>query len=354
LEGKGNRVSNLEGKGGVVRKWVAMINKKYFSLALIFLGIWGLAGVLRLQYVTEHSVQQDFVISVLQGNIPQELKWEETMLDSTFVIYEDLSRQAKDEDDADLIIYPEAALPTYLLLWVGDYYRLKRFVDAIQTPIFVGFPHAIREIKYKGQTEPVLYYNAANLFDFSIMRNENYYKNILVPFGERTPFLDKVPILWKLQMGQANFESGKSTVIYDVGDYNFAPLICFEVVFPLFLRNIAHNFNPDFWVNITNDAWFYRSIGTHQHAKMAVFRTIETRKPVFRAANTGYSFYTTPNGEIHGLTNLFERTLVSGNLTIFSSVTPYVKYGYLISLIFFIFFALQIIGIFIIWFKRKK
>jgi apolipoprotein N-acyltransferase len=136
-------------------------------------------------------------------------------------------------------------------------------------------------------------------------------------------------------MGQANFESGENMIIYDVrrrkrgtDDYRaekkFAPSICFEMAFPIYFQQTLRDYNPDFWVNITNDAWFYRSIGTHQHSMMSVFRTIETRKPVFRVANTGYSFYTTPDGRIHDKTELFERTTVTGNLYTFRD-NPFVN-----------------------------
>jgi apolipoprotein N-acyltransferase len=155
-------------------------------------------------------------------------------------------------------------------------------------------------------------------------------------------------------MGQANFEHGEEVVIYEVDGFRFAPLICFEIAFPLFLRDIVKEHNPDFFVTITNDAWFYRSIGTHQHAIKAAFRTIETRKSIFRAANTGYSFYTTPDGKIHNKTDLFERTYITGNLWTYDTLTPYLSYGFVIYFIFFVFFALQITTILICWLSGKK
>jgi len=155
-------------------------------------------------------------------------------------------------------------------------------------------------------------------------------------------------------MGQANFESGEKIEIYTLNGYSFAPLICFEIAFPSFLRRIGVDYNPYFFVNITNDAWFHRSIGTHQHAVMTAFRTIETRKSIFRAANTGYTFYTTPDGKIHDMTNLFERTYITGGLWVYDTLTPYLAYGFKISFIFIVFFALQIIGILIIWISNKR
>jgi len=335
--------------------------KKYWLLPLGLLILWWGYGNARRDYVVKRTQAEDFSVALIQGNIDQEHKWQDDMIDSTFTIYGNLATDAVSAGGVKLVIYPEAALPVYLMYDQAYYIDLCIFTTKLGVPIFTGYPHVERVIKYKGQDSPFLYYNASNLFypdhTNNPLRKEPYYKNILVPFGERTPFLDKVPLLWKLQMGQANFESGNGTVIYSVGERTFAPLICFEVVFPYFLRDIAFQHNPDFWVNITNDAWFYRSIGTLQHANMAIFRSIETRKPIFRVANTGYSFYTTPDGQIHEQTSLFERTFVRGVLHTFlrsSAVqTPFVSYGYMIIYLFLTLFTLQIFYILYLWLRFR-
>jgi len=326
----------------------------YFVIGLVVLLIWFTLGSVRMMYVRERSELNDFKVTMVQGNIHQSIKWEESIRANTFQIYFDLSEQAYMEDEPNLIVFPESALPVHLMI-LRDFYReVMDFVTEIQTPIFTGFPHAEVHMKHRGQNDPMLHFNAANLFCPENHAGEMYFKNILVPFGERIPFLDRFPILWKLQMGQANFEHGEEIVIYEVDGFSFAPLICFEIAFPMYLRDIVREHNPDFFVTITNDAWFYRSIGTHQHAVKAAFRTIETRKSVFRAANTGYSFYTTPDGRIHNKTDLFDRTFITGNLWTYDTLTPYVSYGFAIYFTFFVFFTLQITTILICWLSGKK
>jgi apolipoprotein N-acyltransferase len=326
-------------------------NKKYYMISFLILLFWYFGGMYRLQHL--EIIETDFKIAVLQGNIDQDLKWHSSMIDSTFNIYESLGKKALKEENVDLIIFPEAALPVYLLQRKQYYNRLLDIVDNFNKPVFTGFPYYKQEYLHKGQIEPYLYYNAANLFTPEYSEEKVYFKNILVPFGERMPFLDDFPLLWKLQFGQANFEKGTEFGLYKIGGYSFSPLICFEIVFPQFLRKISYDFNPHFWVNLTNDAWFKKSIGTHQHASMAVFRSIETRKAVFRSANTGYSFYTTPDGTIHKMTNLYDRTYLTGKLSIYNVITPYVKYGYLLPIIIFIFFALQIFKLLLVLFYKK-
>ena len=328
--------------------------KRFYIIAFSTLLLWFIAGNVRLNHVQKNMERKDLTISLIQGNIEQDIKWEDDMLDTTFTIYEELSKETVERYAPNLIVFPESALPVYLLIWREYLLQLMELVLEIDTPIFTGFPHAETGNRHKGQLDSYLYFNAARLFSPDGFTGENYYKNILVPFGERFPFLSMFPILWKLDFGQANFERGESSVSYEVKDYTFSPLICFEIVFPLHLKKVFKEHKPDFWVNITNDAWFHRSIGTHQHAVMAVFRAIETRTSVFRVANTGYSFFTTPNGEIHQMTELFERTSVTGNLFTYKGITPFLSWGYMIPFLFLTFFALQIIGVLIFSFTRKR
>jgi apolipoprotein N-acyltransferase len=307
------------------------------SIPVLIICVWYVYGVLRMNFVQKNTTDLEFKVALVQGNIEQDIKWEEAMLDETFDIYEQMAREVRSEQNPDLIVFPEAALPEHLLEHSLYQSRIVSLVSELWTPIFTGFPHYEFHQKYRGQDTPFLYYNAALLIvpNTPVDEIKPYYKRLLVPFGERTPLLGLIPALWKIQMGQANFESGKNMIIYDVrrkrrgvdgykAEKSFAPSICFEMAFPIYFQQTLSDHNPDFWVNITNDAWFYRSIGTHQHAVMSVFRTIETRKPVFRVANTGYSFYTTPDGRIHGKSELFESTSVTGNLHVFRE-NPFVN-----------------------------
>jgi apolipoprotein N-acyltransferase len=308
-------------------------NQKFIvslSIPILIIVSWYVYGVFRMNYVQKNTTEWAFKVALVQGNIEQDIKWEEAMLDETFEIYEQMTREIRSTQNPDLIVYPEAALPEHLLEKGWYQNRIVSLVAELHTPIFTGFPHYEFHDKYRGQDSPFLYYNAAMLFtpNIPVAEKKPYYKKLLVPFGERTPLLNVIPALWKIQMGQANFETGEDMVIYNVrrkkrgqDDFkpikSFSPSICFEMAFPIYFQQTLREHNPDFWVNITNDAWFYRSIGTHQHAMMSVFRTIETRKPVFRVANTGYSFYTTPDGRIHEKTELFDRTTVTGHLHTF-------------------------------------
>jgi apolipoprotein N-acyltransferase len=87
----------------------------------------------------------------------------------------------------------------------------------------------------------------------------------------------------------------------------------------------------DFIITVTNDAWFGKTAGPYQHFSMAVFRSIENRKPLVRAANTGISGFIDSNGRIRASTGLFTRQVLTDTITTDRSLTFYTKYGDLFS-----------------------
>jgi apolipoprotein N-acyltransferase len=135
-----------------------------------------------------------------------------------------------------------------------------------------------------------------------------YYKNILVPVGERMLWLEQFPFLWSLQFGQANWEFGTEIPVYECDGYRFSPSICYELAFPHFMQraNRIRDEKVDYHVNITNDAWFGTSYGPWLHSVMARFRAVESRMQVYRSANTGISMIVDPLGRILARTRLFE------------------------------------------------
>ena len=134
-------------------------------------------------------------------------------------------------------------------------------------------------------------------------------------------------------MGQANWEYGEKLGYYSVNGYKFSPLICFEIAFPQLTTEMAKN-DVDFIVNITNDAWFHRSAGTYQHVAMTKFRAVETRKQIYRAANTGYSVIVSPTGEFLKQTKLFEKITINNTLYIYENNSYFTKYFFWFPFVF--------------------
>lgn len=140
--------------------------------------------------------------------------------------------------------------------------------------------------------------------------------------------MDYIPLLKRVDFGQANWEYGKESVFYQIhkGDktFTYSPTICFEIAFPDLTRRIAAE-GVDFIVNITNDAWFKKTIGPYQHGMMTVVRAVETRTQYYRAANTGISMIVTPRGNILRKTTLFEKTVIEDILYTYPFDSVYVR-----------------------------
>jgi apolipoprotein N-acyltransferase len=294
--------------------------KKNFIILSLLVIIWAGFGFIRLK--TIKLIETDTKISMVQVSIPQTMKWESTFKDTTVERYRKYTQLAALQNP-DLIIWPESALPVYTLR--NKTYRnfVKDLARESNSGIFLGMPH----YKFMGDAHPNRYefYNSATLFGEDGKVHPYYVKNIVVPFGERMPFLKYLPFLWNVHLGQANWEYGTEQTFYKVNDYTYSPLICFEIAFEELTTKMARH-DLDFIVNITNDAWFKRSAGTYQHSVMTKFRAVETRRPIYRCANTGYSMVVSPTGEILQSTELFQQTTLQQNLITYNKKSFFTKY----------------------------
>ncbi len=293
------------------KKW-----KYLYALLLIFC-LWIGYGLISVK--TLPLQKQDAKISVMQPSIPQDDKWEAGFYQDILARYDSLCVKAA-QDSTRLLIFPEAAMPVYLMSDYASLSKLQGFARNYHLDIFTGFPHY--EFAPKEHVNDLYFYNAASLFkpDGSIAKL--YYKNILVPVGERMLWLDYFPFLWKLEFGQANWEFGREQRWYESGGNSFSPSICYELAFAELHQKMAIPRDPktgklqktDFLVNITNDAWFGTSYGPWLHAVMAKFRAVENRIQIYRSANTGISLIISPTGSILAKSDLFQITNLSAPL----------------------------------------
>jgi apolipoprotein N-acyltransferase len=246
---------------------------------------------------TEHRTP--IKISVIQGNIPQELKWDPNSKDFIIDRYISLTRQAL-KDRPDLIVWPEAALPVVLEEEPVFYEKTKDFVREIKIPLLLG---AVT-------SKDNLYYNSALLISAEGRLLYKYDKLHLVPFGEYIPLRKTLGFLQTV-VPIGDFSRGKDYTIFKVPstEYqvqsretqnNFAVLICFEDLFPQLSREFIKR-GADFLINITNDAWFKMTSSPYQHLQASVFRAVENRVALIRSANTGVSGFIAPTGKIISL-----------------------------------------------------
>ncbi|MDO8661803.1 MAG: apolipoprotein N-acyltransferase [Candidatus Omnitrophota bacterium] len=235
-------------------------------------------------------------IAVIQGNIPQELKWDAGSREFVMERYFKLTSEAV-KDGPDLIIWPEASLPVVLEDEPVYYERLLRYTQTMVRPLLFG---AVT-------TRNSFYYNSALLLSKEGKLQERYDKVHLVPFGEFIPLRKVFPFLETIAP-IGDIAPGKDYTLFNIQDegtvvrHQFGVLICFEDVFPELSRRFV-NKGADFLINITNDAWFGRTPEAYQHLAASVFRAVENRVNVVRSANTGVSAFINPQGRILSFVN---------------------------------------------------
>ena len=264
-------------------------------------------------------------ITLIQPNIGFHEKWDPARADSEVATLLDLSRAARTKAPADLVIWPEAALPYFLSERPDWQSQIGRFAADARTPLLTGGLHV--EFLPNGQYTT---YNAAFLFDSlgSWRPHPVYAKHYLVPVVERVPF---VPVSWfralpGLGRWSGGFGRGRDLPLYETRLGRFGVIVCYESVFEDLPRRYRKA-GADFLVNVTNDAWYGRTAAPYQHASHLVLRAIETRMGVARSANDGISEFVDPLGRTSDASELETQTTVTGTL-LTSDVRPlYVRLG---------------------------
>ncbi len=241
---------------------------------------------------TEHRTP--LRVSVIQGNISQELKWNKSSRDFIIDKYFSLSKEAL-KDKPDLIIWPEAALPVVLEEEPHYYEMVKDFVKEAKAPLLFGAV-TLRDN---------IYYNSALLISGEGRLLARYDKLHLVPFGEYIPLRKALRFL-ETVVPIGDFSRGREYIVFNLPTTyyllptKFSVLICFEDLFPDLSREFVKR-GAGFLVNITNDAWFKRTSSPYQHLCASVFRAVENRVFLVRSANTGVSGFIAPTGKIVSL-----------------------------------------------------
>ena len=268
-----------------------------FTGILTLLYLYGL-GTLRFRerfYQDPNRVTMR--VSSLQGNIPQEEKWNASIKNIVFEKYKRLMMMSALEK-TDLVVWPETSFPGYLEDEPLMAVKLRSAIRQCAVSVLVGAP-TLGELD-KG----LKFYNSAVLFGPTGEEVKRYGKMHLVPFGEYMPL---EPLLGFVRnfFHVPHFSPGKERVIFESRSHSshmvttsrFGVLICFEDLFPGTVRSFCRE-GADFLLNITNDAWFGKTSAPYQHAQSSVFRAVENRVNVVRAANTGYSCFISPEGRI--------------------------------------------------------
>ncbi len=290
------------------------LNKK--QLALYLAAFWVGASVLaHIEWSRPYGNPVSF--SLLQGNIAQDLKWREDELQHTLDTYEKLVLASQ----AQLIVLPEMAFPQLKEdLPPGYLGKLVNHARHQGGDLLVGVPEAVRS---EGEAR---YFNS--MLSFGSASPQTYRKSHLVPFGEFIPFKPLIGWIYRelLHIPLADLAAGTADQApMQLAEQKIALNICYEDVFgEEIIRPLPE---ATLLINVSNDAWYGRSLAADQHLQMSQARALETARMVLRATNTGATAMIDRDGRILSRLPHFTRASLDGIAQGYGGATPYVRWG---------------------------
>lgn len=315
--------------------WISVASALVLCASNLFFGMTILS---RAQSDTAHP---EVTVGVIQPNVPQDYKLasyihpdsevrarlQGEMFDLNLQLLFDLRR---DSQDVELFVFPESAVTDpYFFADASRKAALTQAAKRVGGALLFGADY---ETPATPATSPddrptTHHYNSAWFVDDQTgMSSRIYNKRHLVPFGEHVPYFDKIPYFQDIIVQVGSFSKGEGPVIFEEGKIRVGPLICFESALPYLTRdNVRAGCN--LLAVITNDAWYFESSGPEQHFLQSVFRAVESRRCVVRAANTGVSGIISPYGVIERRQELGTRRAFAAKAELRSDLTFYSRFG---------------------------
>lgn len=338
----------------------------YFSIAASIFILIIVYGFVKISSIDND--EKKIRVGIIQPNIDPWNKWELGGLDQILDNYFSLSQKCVDEG-AKIILWPETALPVYLLsgTYQDEVDSIYSFLKKNNVSLLTGMPDFIvydreapRNAKYNAAGR--YYYATYNsILLFQPDRNEvqRYGKMQLVPIGEHTPFVDQLPFLGDLLkwgVGISGWNIGQDTTVFkfvnDKDTIKVGGLVCYESVFPTF-PNYFVDRGAQFLTVLTNDSWYGKLSGPYQHKEFANLRAVENRRAVVRCANGGVSCLINKFGVTEIETEMFTRTHLVVDVPLNGEKTFYTKNPLIIPVLSSA-FSLWIFGInILLWMKKK-
>ena len=297
---------------------VLALNKSSRIAAIIGMIVLCLGGfaLKQINWVTPYG--SPISVSLLQGNIPQDMKWIPGKARSTLDTYAKLAQDSQGQ----LIVLPETALPMFLDDIPPEYLAyLKNIAIQRKGDLIAGIPEESPD-REKNHSE---YFNSA--LSYGTSATQVYRKYHLVPFGEYLPLRPVFSwILEILHIPLSDFSRGAKTQLpMSVAGQQLALDICYEDAFgEEIIRQLPQ---ATMLANLSNDAWFGNSHGPWQHLQMAQMRALETGRSLLRATNTGVTAIIGPDGKILRQAPVFTTATLEGKVQGYEGSTPFVRFG---------------------------
>jgi apolipoprotein N-acyltransferase len=252
-------------------------------------------------------------VALVQGAVPQSMKWQDDQRDRTLRLYAELTAPHL---GTDLIVWPEAALPALE-------HDIRSYLDALHGAARAHGSHLIMGLLRREPASDA-YFNGMVAFADT---EQWYYKRRLVPFGEFFPVPAAIRNWMRLMnLPYSDFEAGprEQAPLAAAGE-TLAPTICYEDAYGAEQLSLVRR--STLLVNVTNDAWFGDSTAPHQHLDISRMRSLETGRPMLRATNDGVTALIAHDGSVLGQLPQFEPGVLAGVIVPRDGTTPYTRSG---------------------------
>jgi apolipoprotein N-acyltransferase len=261
---------------------------------------------------------QDAAVLV-QSNISETEEWTAETLDQTLREQAALTLRGALEHSANppsLVVWPEVPAPYY-------YEEDERFRDYVNN--LARLTHAYLLIGTVAHTPDRAPLNSAELISPQGRPVSRYDKMNLVPFGEFVPW-PFAALANKVSTEVGDFAAGKRVVVSAAGNHRIGTFICYESVFPSFVRRFAAG-GAEVLLNISNDGWFGHSAARQQHLDIVRMRAAENRRWILRSTNDGITATIDPAGRLRGTLPTYTRAASYTGFTYIASQTVYTRFG---------------------------
>ena len=301
--------------------------RRWYVAAVVAVVLLGSAtwGTLRIARGALRASGVPVRVAVLQGNIPQDQKWDPAMRGPIMQRYIDMTRDAIGRN-AQFVLWPESATPLPYERDLGGGETIRRLAREGRITMLIGSDQ-IEPVKPAAAGQPAeRYYNAAYLIQPTGETAAIYRKIHLVPFGEYVPFSRLLYFVGPLIEAVSDFSPGTEAVLLPVRGRIASTAICYEVIYSSLMRAFVTN-GSELLTTITNDAWYGWSSAAYQHWQQASLRSIEQGRYLARAANTGISGFVDPYGRVLQQSNMFQSAVMVEDLRFITERTIYSYIG---------------------------
>lgn len=275
--------------------------------------------------------KKSVTVGMIQSNVDPWEKWKLTGFEALnlYLRLTDSLVKANPENPPDLVLWPETAMPFYILVPQNRaaLALVRQKIEEIGVPVLFGLPHAVyyddtttappsaKRVEATGERYDA--FNATAFIQPGVEEIPWYGKMKMVPIAERVPYADAFSFLDFLRwgVGIGGWQIGRDTVIFQEKKTGarFCALICYESVYPEFVAEFVKR-GAEFIAIVTIDSWWDRMSGAYQHHQYAIFRAIENRRWIARCAVGGFSSYIDPYGRVYDKTELFTQAILNRSL----------------------------------------